>query len=340
MDESEGGFYCKIIGKDGIMKPPIDWLLSASPWTEYRTRRDLLGLPESDPAVAAARQAMLAHPLVKGLVNDLADWPLPLLNSHKSAGHPLHKLAFLADLGLRRGDLGMETVISRVLAHQSAQGPFQMMGNISTAYGGSGKDEYAWALCDAPLVTFSLVRLGLADDPRVQMSVRHLAGLVRGNGWPCAVSPELGKWRGPGKKDDPCPYANLVMLKLLAELPDGHDSPPVRAGVETALSLWTGSLSRHPYMFFMGTDFRKLKAPLVWYDLLHFLDVLTRFEWVRKDPRLLEMTALLASKADAEGRFLPESVWMVYKDWDFGQKKVPSAWSTLLAWRVLERAGK
>jgi hypothetical protein len=161
--------------------------------------------------------------------------------------------------------------------------------------------------------------------------------LARENGWPCAVSPELGKWRGPGKKEDPCPYANLVMLKLLVELPEEHNNPLVRAGVETALSLWSASQSRHPYMFYMGTDFRKLKAPLVWYDLLHLLDVLTRFEWARRDARLLEMIDLLASKADAEGRFTPESVWMVYKDWDMGQKKAPSAWLTFLAWRVLAR---
>lgn len=322
------------------MKLPIDWLLSASPWVETRARLDLLGLPEDDPSVAAARQAMLAHPLVEGLVNDLADWPRPRLNSHKSAGHPLHKLTFLADLGLRHSDPGMEAVVERVLAHQSAQGPFQVLMNISPAYGGSGQDEFAWALCDAPLVTFSLVRLGLADDPRVQRSVRHLTDLVRENGWPCAASPELGNWRGPGKKDDPCPYANLVMLKLLAELPEMQHSAPVHAGVEMALVLWTESRARHPYLFYMGDDFRKLKAPLVWYDLLHLLDVLTRFEWVRRDPRLLEMTGLLASKADSQGRFTPESVWAAYKDWDFGQKKVPSPWLTLLAWRVLRRVGE
>ena len=319
------------------MNPPIDWLLSASPWVQYRTRRDLLGQPEDDPAVSTARGAMLAHPLVHGLVNDLADWPRPVLNSHKSAGHPLHKLTFLVDLGLRRSDLGMEAVIGRVLSHQSSQGPFQMLGNVSPAYGGSGKDEFGWALCDAPLVTYSLVKLGLGKDRRVQKSIRHLTSLARENGWPCAVSPELGKWRGPGKKEDPCPYANLVMLKLLAELPEEHNNPPVRTGVETALSLWSASQSRHPYMFYMGTDFRKLKAPLVWYDLLHLLDVLTRFEWARRDARLLEMIDLLASNVDAEGRFTPESVWMVYKDWDMGQKKAPSAWLTFLAWRVLAR---
>jgi hypothetical protein len=167
--------------------------------------------------------------------------------------------------------------------------------------------------------------------------VAHLTGLIRQNGWPCAGSPELGKWRGPGKKDDPCPYANLIMLKLLAQLPEYADSPAAHAGAETALDLWTHSREQHPYIFYMGTDFRKLKAPLVWYDVLHLCEVLTRFEWLRGDPRLLEMAAVIRDKADPLGRLTPESVYKPWEGWDFGQKKAPSRWLTLLGWRVLLR---
>ncbi len=90
-------------------------------------------------------------------------------------------------------------------------------------------------------------------------------------------------------------------------------------------------------MFYMGTNFRQLKVPYVWYDLMHVIEVLTQFPWLHDDPRLQEMLDLLAAKADAERRFTPESVWMHYKGWEFGQKKVPSRWLTLLAWRALER---
>jgi hypothetical protein len=90
-------------------------------------------------------------------------------------------------------------------------------------------------------------------------------------------------------------------------------------------------------MFFMGTDFRKLKVPLVWYDLIHVLDVLSRFDWLRNDARLREMLALLESKMDVHGRFTLESVWTAWKDWEFGQKKIPSRWLTLLACRIMLR---
>jgi hypothetical protein len=236
-------------------------------------------------------------------------------------------------------DPGVAPVVERILSHQSEQGPFQMLSNTSPAYGGSGQDEYAWALCDAPVVVYSLVKLGLAEEERVKRAVEHLVGLVRGNGWPCAVSPELGKWRGPGKKEDPCPYANLVMLKLLGELPEYWESPAARSGAGMALDLWEHSLERHPYIFYMGTDFRKLKAPFIWYDILHLLEVLSHFPWSHGDPRLHQVVELVRIKGDEMGRFTPESTWQVYRDWDFGQKKTPSPWLSLLTWRIFQRMG-
>jgi hypothetical protein len=90
-------------------------------------------------------------------------------------------------------------------------------------------------------------------------------------------------------------------------------------------------------MFFMGTDFCKLKAPLVWYDILHALDVLTQFPWLRSDSRLQAMVDVVKAKADQQGRFVPESVWTTWRGWEFCQKREPSQWLTLLAQRVLKR---
>ncbi len=319
------------------MSIPLDWLLEGEPWVVYRTRRDLLGEAEDAPAVAAARQAMLASPLVQGLLAELAGWPGEPLASHKSPSQLFHKLTLAADLGLRADDPGMPAVVERILALQSEEGPFQLRMNIGAAHGGSGQDQWAWALCDAPLVVYGLARLGLADHPQVRAAGQSLVGLVRENGWPCAVSKALGKWHGPGRKDDPCPFATLAMLKLLTALNLPEYQAAARAGAEALLSLWQASQERHPYIFYMGTDFRKLKMPLVWYDLMHVLEVLTQFDWLKGDPRLGEMLALLQSKADAQGRFTPESVWAIWKAYDFGQKKTPSRGLTLLAWRILRR---
>jgi hypothetical protein len=108
--------------------------------------------------------------------------------------------------------------------------------------------------------------------------------------------------------------------------------------VETLLSLWNESENQHPYMFYMGTDFRKLKAPLFWYDILHVLDVLSHFSWARKDRRFRQMLSLVQSKADGDGRYIPESIWTVWNSWDFSQKKVPSPGLTFFVQRILNRA--
>lgn len=46
------------------------------------------------------------------------------------------------------------------------------------------------------------------------------------------------------------------------------------------------------------------------------------------------MPAVLRNKADSEGRVTAESVWTAWKPWEFGQKKVPSRWLTLVARRI------
>lgn len=316
----------------------IEWLLQGEPWIEYRTRVDLLGQAETDTYVVAARKAMLADPRIKALIAELSDWPATVLNSHKSASQSFHKLSFIAELGLNISDPPVKKIVQKVMKHQSQQGPFQLPTNVPVQFGGRGTDEWAWALCDAPIIISSLIQLGMQEDPRVQVALDYLSGLVHENGWHCTVSPELGNFRGPGRKDDPCPYSTLIMLKVLACIPELRESQSAKIGVDTLLSLWEDSQEKHPYMFFMGTDFRKLKAPLFWYDILHVLDVVRYFKWARKDKRFKQMVSLVESKADGEGRYTPESIWTTWKDWDFSQKKVPSQGLTFFVQRILQSA--
>ena len=313
----------------------LNWLLEGDPWVVYGTRRWLLGEPEDFPMVQAAHQQMLTHPFIRGLIAELQGWPGFTISSHKNAGAPFHKLAFAADLGLTKDDPGMDEVIEGVLAHQSEQGPFQLRSITPQHFGGSGEDVYSWALCDAPLILYALACFGLGADPRVRRGVDHLVTLARANGWPCAVSPEMGRFRGPGRKEDPCPFATLIMLRLLSAIPDLRESEPARLGAAALLDLWERRKMAHPYIFYMGTDFCKLKYPLVWYDILHVTSVLARFPWLAGDPRLQEMRRVLRTKADADGRYSIESAWMVWKEQEFGQKKQPSRALTLQVLRAI-----
>jgi hypothetical protein len=321
----------------------LQWLLqSAEPWTRYRTLVDLLDGKADDPEVQAARAEMLAHPQVQALITEAAAWPGGALTRHNDASHPLYRLSTLADFGLRADDPGMSDVVQAVLAHQAPEGPFQTLLRIPRAFGGTDEDTWAWVLCDAPALLYAMLAFGLGNDAHVRQAVEQLAGLVQDNGWRCTAAPELGKFRGPGRRSDPCPIANVVALKALSLAPDADgyvrlDSPATRTGVAMLLEHWEQRGERKFYLFGIGTDFRKLKYPYVWYDVLHVADVLTRFPFARADPRLGEMVDTIAAQADDQGRYTASSMYVAWKGWSFADKKRPSPWLTFLVLRIQKR---
>ncbi|MHB8278100.1 MAG: hypothetical protein ACYDIA_10670 [Candidatus Humimicrobiaceae bacterium] len=315
----------------------LQWLLSADPWIEYTARVDLMEQEENNSEVISARKRMVQSDAFGKILEELENWPGQVLNSHKSASQPFHKISFIAELGFKIGDANIYEISMKMLKHVSEEGIIKLPMNISKAYGGTGSDIWAWALCDAPTNLYALAKIGFKQDERIINGVKYLSKLIRDNGWPCVVSKELGNFRGPGRKDDPCPYATLIMLKLLSEFREYLDSWEAHTGIDTLCNLWDHSKESHPYIFYMGNDFRKLKAPLIWYDLLHVLDVLARFPYSKGKKQVREMAEILLSKQNMEGKYTPESVWQEWKGWDFGQKKEPSPYLTCLAYRVLKR---
>ena len=323
------------------MIDPVQWLLASSePWTRYRALVDLLDQSEEDPEVRAARSQMLEHPQVQALLAGAESWGQIPIRRHNDASHPLYKISTLVDFGLRAGDPQMESIIHLVLAHQSSQGAFQSVVNIPQAFGGSGEDLWTWVACDAPTLLHAMLSWGLGGEERVQRAAHHLAGLATEDGWKCAAAPELGKFRGPGRKMDPCPIANLYALKALSLIPALQDSPVVRAGVEMLLQHWGSPPGQKYYLFGVGSDFRKLKYPLVWYDILHVADVLSRFPFVHADSRFQGMLSAMTSQMDAEGRYKAGSMYQSWKGWSFADKKNPSPWLTFLMLRILKRQSK
>lgn len=311
------------------------WLLdSAEPWTRYRALRDLLGRPEDDVEVSAARAALLVHPQVQGLIAQAATWPGRPILRHNDAGHPLYALSTLADFGLTAADPGLERAAAAVLAHRSADGALQSLLNVAPAFGGTGADTWSWVLCDAPTLLYALLVLGLGAEPGVQAAVAHLMNAVDDVGWRCRCGPELGRFRGPGRVADPCPIANVYALKALSLVPEYLDTPATRRGVEMLLGHWERRAEVKYYLFGAGSDFRKLKYPFVWYDLLHVADVLSRYPFVHADPRFGEMVAAITAQADADGRCTAGSMYQAWRGWSFADKKQPSPWLTFLAARI------
>ena len=314
----------------------IDFILdSGDTWLQYATKINILN--ESKASLTELRLQVLDDSKIKGYLSDIADYHSILVRNHKDPDLPIHKLLFLLDIGLDTDVPEIKTAIDKIMENKDSNGVYKSLTNIPKHFGGSGKDSFGWCLCDAPLLLYALQKAQIDYEMHIKQGVEYLISFHNDFGFPCTVSPEFGKFRGPGRKDDPCPYASLVMLKLLSVIPEYRESDIATNTAMTLLSLWESSLDRHPYMFYMGTDFRKLKAPAMWYDIVSVTDVLSHFETVKSDARFIEMVTIIKNKQDSDGLYTPESVFQKFKGWDFGQKKTPSPYMTFLCYRIHKR---
>jgi len=202
------------------VEEPIQWILNGPAWIRYNVLINLLDRKKEEPQVISAYNDMLTDPKIISLLADVQDWEHALLKRHNDASHPIHKLSFLADIGISPQEPGIQSAIKKILKHRSEEGPFQVLFNYPTNFGESGLDEWLWCLCDAHLTIYILIKFGLGNNEIVLSAIRHLGTRIRENGWPCAACKTLGKFRGPGKESDPCPYANLLMLKTNALIND------------------------------------------------------------------------------------------------------------------------
>ena len=313
-------------------------LLSISEsWLQYAIRINLLG--ESKAGLSSLRDEALKDKKVQAYLNDISDFHSMLVSNHKNPELPIRKLIFLLDMGFDMDIPEIQNAISQIMSHKDKNGIYQSLTNIPKHFGGTGTDIFGWCLCDAPLLLMALQKANVNYQQHIKQGVDVLAALSQPQGFPCSVSEELGKFRGPGRKDDPCPYATLVMLNLLSDIDEYKNSDIAINGVKIILTLWETSLERHPYMFYMGTDFRKLKAPAMWYDIVSVTDCLGKYEYAKSDKRFLEMVGMIKAKQDENGLFTPESIYTKCKGWDFGQKKIPSPYLTYLCQGILRRAG-
>jgi len=296
-----------------------------------------LGQADDSREVLKTYKLLISHPQIQGLLDALQEWPGPALKSHKKAGHLLHKLVILSDLGLKPNHPQVRAIVEKVKKNHSAEGPFQIVVNLPIHFGGSGIDKLSWMLCDAGSTLYALANFGETEDPKVIQAADYLAGLCRENGgWPCAATADLGKFKGPGRREDPCPYANLLMVKALLPFGERYASE-IRMGAEVILDLWNRRRETKPFLFAMGSGFEKLKAPMIWYDIVHVLDVLSKVPEARTQPEVQQMSEIIRAKAGPDGCYQPESIWMNWRGWDFGQKREPSQWLTFLILRMLNR---
>ena len=189
-----------------IKQDVLDWLKTGPSWINYRTRIDLLERGINSEEIQEVRKQLDSDLLLIDLIDELKNWPGYALQRHNDAKHLIHKLVFIGDVGLDKNQPVIKSVAEKIFKQQSNEGPFQVLTNVPTRYGGSGEDELSWMLCDAPLSLYALIKIGYQDHNSVEKSAKYLASLIRDNGWPCATAETYKGFRETGRKADPCPY--------------------------------------------------------------------------------------------------------------------------------------
>jgi hypothetical protein len=316
----------------------LSWLLdSDEPWTRYRTRVDLEHQATGDPDVARARVDMVSCAEVRGLIERAAAWPGYALKRHNDAAHPLYALSTLADFGLTRSDPGIDAVAESVLQHFDGDQFETLLWLPRFLTKEEDAERWSWMLCDAPTLLYALLAFGCESEASVRRAVELLALRIEDNGWRCGGSEALPRFSGPGRKADTCPMATTYALKALSMSSIPERDRMAEPAIEALLDHWQHQAEYKLKMFGIGTDFRKLRYPYVWFDILHVTEVLSRFAAALRDPRLTGMVEAITAQADADGRYTASAMFRSSSGWSFADKRSPSPWLTLLVHRIRDR---
>ena len=318
---------------------PIPWLLEGDPSLRYFTLTELLGAAPDDPEVAAARGAIMREGAVpRILAAQGAGGHFGERDRYYTAKYTgtVWQLLILAELGADGADERVRAGCEAIM--RDAQDPES--GGFSTGRSKkAGGGLHSMVIpCLTGNLTFSLIRLGMLDDPRVQRAVDWITTYQRFDdaegeaptGWP--YQPLEMCW---GRHT--CHMGAVKALKALAEVPPERRSP----AAQRTLSDGAEFLLRHHVhrrSHDLGRDskpgWRRFGFPLMYQtDVLEILGILTRLGY--RDERLREALDLVASKADADGRWKLQSTFNGRFVVDIETKGQPSRWITLRALEVL-----
>ena len=316
--------------KEPLGEEPTRWLLAGEPWVVYRTLIDLLGKNEGDKEVAAAKEAIPKHPLLKRVfehVNEDGYWgkPKDIHTWWPKKDTTFWILQMLADFGLTVDDKRIARACEYVFSTQLESG----------AFGWSPPTKPGD--CHTAIIVESLAKLGLLQDSRLQRAYEWLLKRQRLDGgfW-CKDTGQIG---GPREKEPSCAMAAMFVLGALAQNLKLRNGEVATKGVDFLFECWKnrGRIKYAGHDSQVGKDWHKLKYPFTDYKILKFLDTLSQFECAKGRLLNSEMVDSLLSKRDGEGKLRPESIVKVWSDFDFGQKEEPSRWITFLASRITRR---
>ncbi len=309
---------------------PAEWLLQGEPYIQYRVHIDLFNRAANDNEINLIEKSISNHKSIKrlfdnqnqdgywGASKDIFTWWPPKDTTFWILG-------VLAEFGLKKHIRKIAGACEYVFSTQLPNGGF---GWAPPPTAGD---------CFTGILTESLAKIGYVSDPRLQKACNWLIARQRLDGgfW-CKNTGLPGK---PRQHEPSCAFATLCVLGALSLFPELKNTEITDSCVEFLFQCWEnrGKIKYAGHDSQVGQGWDKLKYPFTDYRILKYLDILTRFDYACRDRRMKEIIELLIAKHDKDGRFYAESIHKCWSDYDFGQKKSPSRWITLLVYRIAKR---
>jgi hypothetical protein len=318
---------------------PIPWLVEsdpANPGVRYFALRELLDRPEDDPEVREAMAAIMTTgpvPVILDAQYPDGYWVKPGGGYSPKYRSTVWQIILLAELGADPADgrvrRGCEYLLNHSIAANGAFSAYQKpvpSGSIHCLNGN---------------LLHALLRLGYAEDLRVQTALDWQARAITGEGIQYLKSGTAG----PGfvcsvNQGQPCAWGANKAMKALIAIPPDQRSPVMQRAIEVGAEFLLSrdpAVADYPYTERVSSTWFKFGFPLsYWSDILETTAVLVELGYAN-DPRLANALQLILSKQDAQGRWKLENT-LNGKMWaDIEQKGKPSKWVTLRALRVLKR---
>ena len=356
----------------GAPQTTVDWLLEGGAAERHAALTRLLGAAPDAPEVQEARRAIMTQgPVPRILAEQQADghWEGPDRFYRAKYRGTVWTLLILAELGADGADARVRAACEAVL--RDAQDPDSGGFSYDRSKEAGGGLPSGVIPCLTGNLVFSLVRLGMLDDPRVQRAVDWITTCQRFDD----AEGDAPTGRPYDKREmcwgrHTCSMGAIKALKALAEIPPERRTPAVHATISAGAEFFLRHhvhKRSHDLTRDSKPGWRRFGFPLMYQtDALEILLVLTRLGRegelalgadapaeavaaggtgaaadgaggtpILGDERLREALDLVASRADAQGRWKLQQTFNDRFVVPIEVKGAPSRWMTLRALEVL-----
>jgi len=326
----------------GLKADPTNWLLEEeNPSVRYFTLKDILGRPEDDTEVQAARRDIMQTGMVRDILDRQRE-PAYLetysrFYTYKYKGL-VWSLIVLAELGADAHPQIQEQCEYLLKHSQETQnGGFSQHTAVKT--GGGRISEVI--PCLTGNMVWSLIRFGYLGDPRLQKGIDWITRYMRFNDGTLDTPqvPPYDRYEICWGRHT-CHMGVVKALKALSAILEDIRTDEINDTIQKAsefLLVHHIHKRSHDLRRVSKPGWLKFGFPLMYQtDVLEILDILTALGI--EDRRMEEAMNIVLAKQDDTGR------WSIENSYNsdrllipIGPKGTPSKWITLRAMRILKR---